>query len=513
MAVRMSGLVSGLDTESIVKELMSAQRLKSTKIEKNITKMEWKQEKWKTLNSKIYSFYTGSLSKIKMEGNFETKKVTSSNETKLEVKASGTVPEGTQNVKVTSAASAQFITGSKLGTSVAATSSTKLADLDMASAVGSSILIAVGKKSTSFDITSSTTIADFTAALSKAGLNASFDAGQQRFFISSKESGYENAFSIKAADTNVDMTKLGLSDIVATLPDTNGVVDVTVGSNVSLVKPSDAVIVYNGAEIRSSSNTIAANGLTFTVKGVTDEAVDEEIKVNVTKDTQAVYDMVKDFVKNYNELLKEMNDGYDADVVKGYEPLTDEEKEAMSEDQITKWEDKIKASLLRRDGTLNSVVSSMRTNFSKSVDVDGKKYSLSSFGIAALDYTEQGLLHIEGDEDDTLASTEENKLLKALTENPDAVKEVFNTLASELYSDMTDKMKSTSLRSALTFYNDKEMKKTIDNHKEDLAELEDRLVDMESRYYKQFTAMETMMSKLNAQSSSLASLLGTGTSS
>jgi flagellar hook-associated protein 2 len=287
----------------------------------------------------------------------------------------------------------------------------------------------------------------------------------------------------------------------------------TVGASVSKVEPSDAVIIYNGAEIKSSSNILTVNGLTVTVKGVTDEASDETVSVNITRNTQTIYDMIKGFVKSYNEVLKELNDSYDADTAKGYEPLTDEEREAMTDDQIEKWEKKIKDSLLRRDGTVGSLINTMRTALSGSVDYNGKAYSFASLGITSISYTEKGLLHIDGDKEDVLSASEDDKLMKALSENPDAVMEVFTKLTGELYSKMQEDMKSTSLSSALTFYNDKEIKGTIDDYKQELADMEDRLTDMENRYYRQFTAMETAMSKMNSQSSSIMSLLGMNTNS
>jgi len=515
MPIRMSGLASNMDTENIVKELMSAQRYKVTKIQNKQTKTEWKQDKWKDLNKKIYSFYTGALSKAKLLGNYDAKSASSSNADKVEVKANGAVPEGNQSIRVKALASAQIVTGAKLDTESEVTDSTTLASLGM-NAASSSIKIEAGSKTASFDITSATTIGDFVTALKDAGLNASFDSAQKRFFISSKESGYENAFSMKASSENVDLTKLGLGEIAKSEADVNGAVEVAVAnSKVSLVKPSDAVIIYNGAELKSASNNITANGLTITVKGVTkgfdtagDDTDDEVININIKKDTQATYDLVKNFVKSYNELLKEMNTAYNADLAKGYEPLTDEQKEAMSEEQEKKWEDKIKDSLLRRDNTLGSLISSMRTTLSKGVSVDGKSYSLASFGITAVDYTEKGQLHINGDSDDSLVSAKENNLKKAISENPDAVKEVFTQLSSELYKTMSDNMKSNSLRSALTLYNDKEMKSTIKSYKADISDLEDKLTDMESRYYRQFTAMEKAMSSMNSKSSSLLSMLG-----
>ena len=115
MAIRLSGLISGMDTEAIVSELMKAQRLKTTKIQNKITTTEWKDEKWKALNTKIYSFYTGQLSKVRMQGNFAVKKGTSSNESKVEVTAGTNAPEGTHLIKVKQLASAQFITGAKVG--------------------------------------------------------------------------------------------------------------------------------------------------------------------------------------------------------------------------------------------------------------------------------------------------------------------------------------------------------------------------------------------------------------
>ena len=120
------------------------------------------------------------------------------------------------------------------------------------------------------------------------------------------------------------------------------------------------------------------------------------------------------------------------------------------------------------------------------------------------------MLHIEGDTDDTVTSGKENKLMNALNTNPDQVMSVLSKLAGNLFVEMTDNMKSTSMRSALTLYNDKEMTNTITIYQSDLKDLEKRLKKMEDGYYKQFSAMETAMSKMNSQSSTLASMLGMG---
>lgn len=671
MAFKLSGLASGMDTESMVKELMKAQRIKSTKIENKITKMGWSQEKWKGMNTKIYSFYTGPLAKLRMQGNFNTKKVSSSNESKAEISATSTAPGGAHLLKIKQLASAQFATGAKLDTDIngkAITTSTKLTDMGFAATEGTTITIEAGVKQATLDIGPSTTINDYIGALKDAGLNATYDTTQKRFFISSKESGLENTFSIttsssentqdrnairdfikydtlsaakkdtvnndlvsfidpistaadkdeirtnlltikhgqvrtdyiqayvtdqtnidaataserarleealpvgetlsetvlnaavktklttdggaaataeydtweagsapgtnvfEAAETGLDtllsnyetdnatvinqtnnLSLLGLNEIVK---NGDGTVSVSGTSNMVLVNASDATVIYNGTELTSSSNNFAANGLNFILKSVTagmdtvDTADDETINFSITNDTQAVFDMVKNFVKSYNELSTEMNTSYYATSAKGFEPLSDDEKETMSESQIDKWEEKIKDSLLRRDDTLSSLLGTMRTILNDNVEVDGKKYSLSNFGISSANYTEKGFLHINGDADDSLVSSMENDLMTALTDDPDTVMKVFNELSDKLYSSMTDKMSSSSLRSALTFYSDKEMTKTVTKYKEDLNKLEDKLTAMENRYYKQFAAMETAMAKMNSQSSSLMSMLG-----
>ena len=62
MPIRLSGLSSGLDTESLVSALVSSYTLQKDNLVKAQTKLSWKQESWKTMNKSIYSFYTGKLS-------------------------------------------------------------------------------------------------------------------------------------------------------------------------------------------------------------------------------------------------------------------------------------------------------------------------------------------------------------------------------------------------------------------------------------------------------------------
>lgn len=753
MAIRMSGLSSGLDTEAIVGALMSAQSLKKTKLTQAKTKLEWTQTKWKELNTKLYKLYTEQVSKLQLQTSYMTKKATISDETKAKITASAKAVNGSYTMEVNNIATAQYLTGSKIS---ASSGSTKMVDLD-SSLLNKEIEVKVGGKTTKFTITEDTTIDNFTSELKKAGLNASFDTAQKRLFISSKDSGLANAFSITTsgvsdaevtarknlrdavgydsmttankkivddamkkletsgvdtteyqealdaitgtvlstrtakaeaaaskyvkakvysenyaeyeekakaslkstyftedgevkdelktkyaaefdAYTQEDKEKLGVADMtqeeyivwranqlydqeVAKQADTDttsfvnkqissdeetklavkeaayagktadeiqaldskalkkyygtgdaadasnisaiegtsafsadsikndisGVVsdyasvtdrtyalngsalagigladikvddagNVTVNGNadgslpddMGLVKASDSEILLNGAKMTSSSSTVSVNGLSIELTGLT--KVGEPITFSVSSDTDAVYNTIKKFFTEYNSLMKEMNELYNADTAKGYEPLTSEQKKDMSDDDIKLWEDKIKDSLLRGDSSLGSVRSAMRNTMMSQVTYNGKTYSLASFGICtSTDYTEGGLYHIYGDSDDSVYADKEDKLKKALEEDPDAVVNVLSDIFGKLRNTMIDKMAGSKVSSSQTFYSDIKMKDDIKNYEKQIKEWETKLADMEDSYYSKFTKMETALAKLQSQQNSLSGLFG-----
>ncbi|MEE1342878.1 MAG: flagellar filament capping protein FliD [Lachnospiraceae bacterium] len=632
MPIRLSGLSSGLDTDAVVKELMTAQRAKVDKITKKKTKLEWKKEAWTDLNKKVYSFYSEQAFKFKSSGTYKQKKATSTDESKITVKAGVDATTGSHTISVKQLASASYLTGGRIVDSTSQTTTTnnmtnttklsdlgitedvtfsfstsdgktssvtlngdsaisdlteKLGEVDMAVNVsdgklsfvktrtGAStggtdvnnddnydVTISVDKQvafeklglgsSTSLTIASGThqsdagaqvtydtvsagggvtadtrlsdmgiaagtvfnlngteiattgtmTIRQLTDKFKEVGINASFDSKQQRFFLSSKESGTANDIQL-TSDTAGVLAKLGLDTSVTNADPTQNAVK---------IDGKDATIIYNGATITSSTNDISVNGLNITVNDVTTDETgkDTPIKLSVTNDVDAIYDSVKDFVKAYNTLVKELSDKYSAKAAKGYEPLTDDEKEEMSEKQIEQWETKIKDSLLRRDSTISSLTSTMRTALSSSVEIDGKSYSLVSLGIKTGLYTENGQLHIDGDKDDASVSNNEDKLRKMIEEDPDKVYQILTGVGNQLYDKLKDSMSSIKgLRSALTVYNDKEMDTQITSYTKKIAEMEEKLQDMEDRYYKKYAALETAMSKLNAQSSQLAGFFGT----
>lgn len=279
----------------------------------------------------------------------------------------------------------------------------------------------------------------------------------------------------------------------------------------------DSEIYLNGIKYTGSSNSYSINGLNITAQVVTDtdgKASDANaISITTSTDTQGIYDKIKDFLSQYNSLINEITSLYNADSAKGYEPLTDDEKDAMSDTEVEKWEQKIKDSLLRRDDNLESLMSTMTSAMSGAVEVNGKKMYLSNFGIKTLRYlnapaNQQNAYHIDGDEDDANSSGNTDKLMTAITNDPDTVINFMQGLAENLYDSIHKKMQSSSLSSIYTVYNDKEMASEYSDYTSIIKKWEEKLQDKEDYYYKKFSSMETALSKLNSQTSSLSGLFG-----
>lgn len=290
------------------------------------------------------------------------------------------------------------------------------------------------------------------------------------------------------------------------------------------VMGQDAIINLNGAEFQSTTNNFTVNELTITAKQVSNitgyQTVDgeevpiyEEASITTSDDINGIYDMVKSFIKQYNELIKELDTAYNADSAKGYEPLSDEEKESMSDDEIEKWEKKVKDALLKGDSDLGNVISGLKASMLSSFEIGGTKYSLANFGIETLGYfnseeNERGVFHIDGDSEDSTTSGEKDILKAMISKDPDAVTTFFTKLSNTLYDKLTGQMRTTAFSSIYTVYQDKKMKSDYDDYDDKIAQEQKKLNETEDKYYKQFSAMEKALSKLNSQQSSLTSMLG-----
>ena len=224
MTLRLSGLMSGMDTESIIKQLVSARQTKVDTAKKAQTKLNWKQDAWKELNTKLQNLQKKYLSNMRFADAYSKKVTKVSNESVVSVITGENAVDGVQTVRVDQMAKRGYLTGAEMkGTDGKLTALSKLSDIQGFSGDGGTINIKTGSKSVDINVTGDTTISDVLTQLKSAGLNASFDEKQQRLFVSSKESGEANDFSITAVGAGADAAlsalglKVNLSDDAATL--------------------------------------------------------------------------------------------------------------------------------------------------------------------------------------------------------------------------------------------------------------------------------------------------------
>lgn len=513
--IRMSGMVSGLDTESIVKAMTSGYQTKVDKYKKAQTKLSWKQDAWKKVNTKVNDFYN-KLDKFRYSSGWNLQKVTASDATKVSVSSSGSAFNGTQTLEVSQLASAASLTGGKLDN---ATASTKISDLVGGGFKAGSLTLHTGTGNATSDdlqikIDANTTISDVVNQLKINGLNASFDENQKRFYISSKKSGSDSDFTLTNTDSANDLLSALRLDTTAT--DTN--------KKATKHDGSDAIIKLDDIEYTSASNNFSINGLNIQALAQTSG----KITLNTQIDTQGIYDKVKDFISSYNDLINDLADRYNAESSGSYEPLTDDEKAELSDTEVEKWEKKIKTGLLRRDDTLDSIMNSLTntmlgTYYDDSVATrdattgkqvlnagvsSAKKYSLASFGIMTMGILKSSAnrqyeYHIDGDEDDSAVSAKTDKLMAAITQDPDKVVNLIKNVANDLSSNLKKQMSATSMRSVFTVYNDKEMASEYSSYTTLINQWTTRLNDLQDSYYKKFSKMESTLSKLQSTTSSL----------
>ena len=506
--IRVTGMNSGLDTESIIKAYTSTAtaRVQDAKNAKTIN--EWTQDKWKDLNSKIYSFYSKTLSNNRMKSAYSKSIVKTSNAA-LSVVAGDKAARGVQNAKILSTASAAYLTGSKIDiTSKSDNLMDKLGitageTITFSSKSGDKT-IQFGGTTTDADTKVVNTMDELVNAFASFGINANYDTGNQRIFLSAKETGENYDFELcKDGAGYGTLAKLGL------LTEAQGA---TGDAAASKVKATNAELELNGAKFVSDSNTLSINGSTYTINYMPTDP-DENISITTSIDYDGIYDVVKNMLKEYNSLINEMSKNYNAESADKYKPLSDEQKDEMTEKEIEEWENKIKGALLRNDDTLNGVMSAMTDVVLKGFEINGKTMYLSDFGISTQGYfdaeaNERNALHIDGDPDDEASADKTDKLKTMIANDPDATADFFSAFTNALYNSLYSKMGSSSLSSIYKVYNDKQLKsENVDLNKK-ILELEQKVTDIEDKYYKKFATMETALAKLNSTTASMTGMFG-----
>lgn len=494
MSIRLTGMNSGLDTDAMVKDLVNAYDKKKETMKGDQKRLSWKQEAWTDLNAKIKNFVTKSLSNMRFSTAYQKKTTEISNSSIASVVSSDGAINGTQTLRVTDLAQSGYLTGSALETAdhKKVTNGTKLSELGFGEDTKQITLTKGSGDPITIDLNGDMTVGQFVNTVKAAGVNANFDEANGRLYISAVDTGTANDFSFGGDADSLE--KLGL----------------TGGDSYKQVA-NNASIVLNGVTYTSNSNAFSINGLTITAKEKTQG--DSFVSLTTTTDYDAVYDSIKSFIKEYSNLVNEMDKLYNAESAEKYKMLTTEEKEAMSDDEVEEWEKKIKSALLRKDDTLSSLTATMRGAMLETYDVGGKTYSLSSFGINTLSYflaadNEKNAYHIDGNPDDADTAGEPDKLKAAIASNPEAVMGFFQKLTDNMYQKMSKMSSTNEYRSFGNYYEDKKLKKEYDEWDSKIKKYEDYVAKVEDRYYKQFTRMEKVMGQMQSQQNYISQMMG-----
>lgn len=357
-------------------------------------------------------------------------------------------------------------------------------------------------------------VMDTISSNTKANVRISYDETSDKFAVTAKQTG---------AGDNIRISETGSTFFAAIGIDS---------ANPVTEQGKDAKAEIDNVLVTRSTNVFTVNGIEYTMKKA--HALNEPAEtVTVEQNVDAVVDSIKLFVEEYNKLVDKFSTALTEKYDRNYQPLSEEEKEALTEDQIEKWEGKAKTGLLRNDSLLQQIQYQMRTALLDSVE--GVGINLSSIGITSKSYQDKGKLYID-----------EEKLKKAVREKPDEIRNLFKQQSQSVPSytrDLTSEERSVRYKEQGLFYRisdilddtistlrDKDgrkgtllekagiegdlsefnssLAKDIDDYDERIVELYKKLVIKEENYYKQFSQLEKYMNQMNSQMNWLTSQLG-----
>jgi len=557
--MRISGIASGLDTETMVRDLMKAERMKLDRFTQNKQVMQWKQEQYNNVNKDFANLIidlrnemeltTTTASGFTMGNSLSNlswvKKAVSSDESIFTATATSSAMSGTHKIKVEKLAAGVNIASkdavmagdsqATTDTSLKAIGITGSGTLKFALESGEAIEVSYNDTDSIGSLVkkiNSATAND--SAKTSLGIQASFDNTTGRLFLSTKGTGEVAQIKVIADDKGLltgdnNRFKLNNSDDTGLL--TTGIAK----------KGTNAVIQFDGAEnLTYPSNSFTINGIQINLHA----ASESEFTVKVDNYFDGVYNKIKTFVDKYNELLDKMNGITGQKRYKEYAPLTQEQKESLSEDEIKKWEEKAQTGLLKNDEFITRTLGTMRSGLYDKVEgIDGKFNVLTTIGIGTSDWKDKGKLTIN-----------DTKLKNAIAEDVDGVlnllfkqssitgsdsnltaeqkrtKRSESGLITRLFDDIVVGMKDIISKSGTgdnsSLYRNVQSNMLIDfvtnmgsisyldkdlmNVEKTLIREETRMSSREESYWKRFTAMEKALQQMNSQSSWIAQQFGGG---
>lgn len=508
--IRFTGMASGLDTETMVKELMKARKEPMNRLIREKQSIEWKRDAYRDMNSLLMELRT-SVDSLRFSGNFNKKVATSENDSIASTKVVGTPKYSSYAVEVKQLAKAEMPAAVALKVDSTVKDPTKaIGGNDFSLKINGTTIDVKGTESINTIIAN---IKDKTGGL----VEASFVDGQ--LLLSSAKGA-----TLGAGQVDKDGNPLSADQFSVTVSGDGSKLGVTDGTNMTSSTRSagqKAQVVINGITYESDTNRVTFDGVEFTLK---QENKGSAINVTNAVDEDAVFKTISDFVNKYNDIIAKINEKISEPRHRGYNPLLDDEKEALPDKTAEKLENMARSGVLLRDATLTSGLNEMRRALSTVLSGSGVNAAFDTFSEIGIGgppagknaYQENGKLYI--DESKLRAAIRNNgadvqKLFTAFSNSDDpATKYKESGIAERLYSSLTkviNKVTSEagSVTSAST-YDDSFLGKKIKDTQDEINRWEDRLKDIEDRYYKQFANMETMMSKAQSQSSWFAQMLG-----
>ncbi len=476
--MRIGGLASGMDIDQIVKDLMAAEKMPLDKLTQQKVWTEWQQEAYRDFNLAFSNLRT-SANSLRFTSAFNAYSVTSTNQGSVGVTTTPSAMKGTYEIEVKSIASSAKLT------SAAAVKNAAGENAQATDVMGTdgTITVTDGQGGTrTVTVTADMTFSAVAKAIqdSTAGgvpeLRASFDNTTSRFFIATKGMGADQNFSL-SFDSPEMASKIGTPAGITT-------------------NAADGRILFDGIDVTGlKTNQTTVNGLNINLNSIGISTV------TVQTDTAKPVESIKKFVEDYNKNIAEIENKLIEKRYPDFQPLTDEERMGMSEKEVEMWEEKSRSGLLRNDPLLRGALQDMRRAFMDPVDDlenIGNLSMLSQIGISTGHYSEGGKLNID-----------EEKLKKMLAEKPDEVIDLFTKKTGDagiferVYQELNTVMKDLSNRAGNSgsFVDQSSLTKKINQMNDDINKWQDRLIRVEDRYWKQFTAMEKALSQMNQQSS------------
>lgn len=479
-----------MDIDTMVKNMMAAKRVPLDKLNQDKQLLDWKRDSYREINSKLYDFRNNKLiDKFGVSSALNANKaVVSGNTAAVKADALATANGIDMEITVTKLATKETIKTAGVGKGY--TTDTTLAKLSAQLSPSPSEPYTLTINDQTFAFKGEVRISDVISQLNsneKAKVTASFDEIKGQLIIASNTSGAEGKVELGSDNTLLNLFK-GIDNSLS-------------------IEGKDAEVVINGQSMTKSSNIFVVNGIQFSLLAETGS--NEPTKVTTQTDSEKPLETIKAFIEEYNKLISTLNTKVNEAKYRDFTPLTDEQKKEMEESDILAWTDKAKSGLLKNDDILKTSISSMRLIITEQLG------SLSALGITTGTYSENGKLILN-----------ENTFKEALSKNPQKIIDLFQGPASSPSSGLFDKLADTAnatLRDLSdragtdrfsasltgTYKEESVMGKKLSEYKARITALQKNLTIIETRYYNQFAAMEKAISKLNTQSSSLLSSLGT----